>query len=76
MNYLWDGGRVILRHKGYAFRAFGHVVPLPLTFLLGRGDAEEVPVSDDTFSMRATITHPWWGKFYECRGQFNVVPAS
>lgn len=72
MNYLWEGGKVILRHKGYALKAFGHFIPLPITWLLGRGDAEEWAVGDDTFDMCATITHPWLGKVYEYKGQFKA----
>lgn len=72
MNYLWEEGRVILRHKGYALKVFGHFIPLPITWLLGRGDAEEWAVDDDTFDMRATITHPWLGNVYEYKGRFEV----
>jgi hypothetical protein len=65
MNYLWEDAKVILRHRGYAFGIFGHFIPLPITFVIGRGDAEEIPVSDCAFDMCATY-----------KGQFNVVPAS
>lgn len=72
MNYLWEDDKVILRHKGYALKAFGHFIPLPITFLLGRGDAEEWSVDDNNFDMRATITHPLLGQIYEYKGQFRI----
>ena len=72
MNYLWEDGRVILRHKGYAFRAFGHFIPLPITWLIGRGDAWERAIDENKFEMSATITHPLWGKVYEYKGWFDV----
>lgn len=73
MDYLWDGKRVILRHKGYALRIFGLLMPLPLTFVLGRCDAEEWAVDDDTFGMRAAITHFRLGKVYEYTGLFRIL---
>ncbi len=72
MLYLWQDGKVILKHKGYVWAVAGHMIPLPLTILLGAGHAEETPVNDDTFDMFVTITHPWWGKIYEYKGRFNV----
>lgn len=72
MNYEWEDGRVKLKHKGYVLYAFGHFIPLPLTFLIGAGNAEETPIDDDRFDMFVTITHPWWGKVYEYMGRFEV----
>jgi predicted DCC family thiol-disulfide oxidoreductase YuxK len=72
MHYAWDGQKVVLSHKGYALRLFGHFVPLPLTLLMGAGYAEERPVDDNTFDMETHITHPWWGKIYEYKGRFEV----
>lgn len=40
---------------------------------MGKGYAEEIPIDDKTFSMITHITHPWWGKLYEYKGQFVVV---
>ncbi len=73
MLYLWDGTRVLLQHKGYALNILGHFLPLPVTFLIGRGDAEEIPVSDDIFEMSVKVSHPLWGNFYEYKGPFKVV---
>lgn len=73
MLYLWDGEKVVLKHRGYALRLFGHFIPMPLTLLMGEGYAEEVAVNDDTFDMITHITHPWWGKVYEYKGRFKVT---
>ncbi|MEN8205431.1 MAG: DUF4166 domain-containing protein [Pseudomonadota bacterium] len=73
MVYLWEDNKVILRHKGYGIRIFGHLIPLPLTAILGEGNAEEVAVDDETFSMFVEIRHPWWGKIYEYKGQFRIT---
>ncbi len=72
LHYLWDGEKVILKHRGYALCLFGLSIPLPLTFLLGEGYAEEVAVDENRFDMITHITHPWWGKIYEYKGRFEV----
>ena len=72
MHYKWDGEKVVLSHKGYALQVFGHLIPLPLTILMGEGYAEEHPIDDDTFDMVTYITHPWWGKLYEYKGRFEI----
>ena len=73
MKYGWDGTKVTLEHKGYVFKLFGHLLPLPLTPILGIGYATEYPVDDNTFDMEMTITHPWWGKIYGYNGRFKVT---
>lgn len=72
-RYVWDGHKIVLHHRGYALRVFGRFIPLPLTPLMGAGYAEEVAVDDNTFRMMTHITHPWWGKVYEYKGQFEVL---
>ena len=73
MEYSWDGEKVILAHKGYALQMFGHIMPLPLTYLMGAGSAEEWPVDENTFDMKVRITHPWWGEMYGYNGRFQVL---
>lgn len=72
MQYSWDGEKVILTHKGYVIQLFGHLIPLPLTILMGAGNASEYPVDDNTFDMEVSITHPWWGEIYGYKGRFEV----
>jgi hypothetical protein len=72
MLYVWDGQKVVLQHQGYALQLFGYFIPMPLTFLIGKGYAEEVAVDDNTFDMMTCITHPLWGKVYEYKGRFHV----
>lgn len=72
MNYVWEDGSVQLKHKGYVFNFFGHFVPVPLSFFLGKGNAIEIAIDDDNFAMQVDITHPWWGKIYQYKGQFKI----
>lgn len=76
MHYSWEDNRVKLKHKGYAFKLFGYFIPLPITFILGRGDAEEIAVDDDTFDMNVSMTHPLWGHMYEYKGRFKIVDSA
>lgn len=71
--YRWDGQKVILSHQGYVLRLFQRFIPLPITWLLGEGYAEEMPVDDDTFSMWTEIRHPLWGKIFGYDGTFKVT---
>lgn len=73
MTYSWDGKKVRLRHKGYALKIFGYYLPLPITPLLGRGEADETAVDDDHFDMNVTITHPLFGVVYSYAGSFKVI---
>ena len=73
MNYGWDGSKVTLRHKGYALKILGHYLPLPISCLVGRGDADEIAVDDDHFDMRVSITHPLFGDVYSYAGRFKVT---
>ncbi|MDN4501254.1 DUF4166 domain-containing protein [Alteromonadaceae bacterium BrNp21-10] len=72
MKISWDGEKVVLSHKGYAIQLFGHLIPLPLTMLMGAGNATEYPVDDNTFDMEVSIVHPWWGEMYGYKGRFEV----
>jgi predicted DCC family thiol-disulfide oxidoreductase YuxK len=76
MLYLWDGSRVILQHRGYAVCLAGLYIPVPLTLIMGKGYAEEIPIDDETFDMITHITHPWWGRIYEYKGRFKMAPHS
>lgn len=73
MHYLWEDGKVILQHKGYALKACGHFIPLPFTILFGRGDAAEWALDDNSFEMYTAVTHSWLGKIYEYKGRFEII---
>ena len=73
MQYSWDGEKVVLAHRGYALQVFGYLIPLPLTILMGAGNAAEYPVDDNTFDMEVSIVHPWWGEMYGYKGRFEVT---
>lgn len=73
MRYRWQDNKVNLIHDGYGLYWFGHLIPLPITGLIGRGDAEEIPLDDDHFAMMVTIRHPLFGVVYRYSGQFRVT---
>lgn len=71
LQYFWENNKVILRHNCYVLYIFGKIVPLPLTWLLGAGYAEEKAINDHEFEMFTHITHPIWGKVYGYTGRFK-----
>jgi len=71
--YSWGGNKVILKHKKYSLKVFKFNIPLPITWLVGAGNAEETPIDDYNFSMCATINHWLFGKIYEYKGQFKFI---
>jgi len=73
MQYLYDGDKVILKHNGYVLRLFGKNIPLPISFLIGKGHAEERAIDAHSFSMFMRLTHPLFGTLYEYQGSFEVV---
>ena len=76
LAYEWDGGKVILRHRGYVWRILGVMLPLPTALTPGKGYAEEEPVSDSDFSMWTHAKHPLFGKTFAYAGQFKVTEVS
>jgi hypothetical protein len=72
-NYGWDGNNVTLTHKGYSLRIGKRNLMLPITWLIGRGDAHETPIDEDSFAMMVSLTHPILGRLYSYAGNFTVV---
>jgi uncharacterized protein DUF4166 len=68
----WDGNKVILEHRGYVWRLFGVMVPVPLAWVIGRGHAEEAPLSDNHFSMWTHSRHPLFGQVFGYAGSFRI----
>jgi predicted DCC family thiol-disulfide oxidoreductase YuxK len=73
LAYRWDGEAVRLEHRGYVWRLLGWMIPLPLAWIIGRGNAVEVPLSDATFRMHTSAVHPWFGRTFGYGGEFTVI---
>lgn len=71
--YIWTGQKIILEHRGYALRFLGHIVPVPLGLFIGKGNGDETPIDDNSFSMSVAITHPLWGKVFGYNGIFKMI---
>ncbi len=76
LAYEWDGEKVILRHKGYVWRIFGFIVPFPGGMMIGKGYAEETPLSEDHFNMHTHAKHPLFGKTFGYAGEFKITEVS
>ncbi len=73
---FWDGSKIVLQHKGYVWRILGLMIPVPLAWIIGKGHAEEVPLSKDRFSMWTHAKHPLFGKTFGYAGEFKVTEVS
>lgn len=73
MKCSFDGEKILLQHKGFVWKIFGLFIPIPLGFLIGIMYAEEQAISNDSFRMLMTITHPLFGKLFEYGGEFKLV---
>ena len=73
MYYTYDGESVKLNHKGYVWRVFGRLIPIPLGLFLGEGYAEETPVSNDEFFLKMGLKHFLFGDVFSVKGQFRMV---
>lgn len=69
----WRKNRVILSHLGYVWRFLGMNIPMPFSLILGKGYAEESPVSDTEFSMWTHTMHPLFGKMFGYEGSFTIT---
>jgi hypothetical protein len=64
---------MILSHRGYVWRVAGWLLPLPLSWIIGKGYAEEIPISDTAFSMWTHAKHPLFGCAFGYKGRFEVI---
>lgn len=76
MAYSWDGEKVVLAHRGYVWRLLGMKIPLPLALIMGKGRAEEMPLSKDSFSMWTHSRHPLFGDMFAYSGTFRITEVS
>lgn len=58
-SYYFEGDKVILRHRGFAWRLFGLHIPLPgfLDIIFGQGSAYEITTGKDSFRMATSLDH-------------------
>ncbi len=71
-HFRWDGTRIIMQHAGYSLQWGKLSIPMPVSWLIGRSDAEEIAVDNTHFDMRVGITHPLFGKIYSYKGRFAM----
>ena len=76
-SYSFEGGRVVLTHKGYIIRLFGLDIPLPgAGWIVGRGEAFEEATGEASFSMFMALNHALFGRLYSYSGVFTVTETA
>jgi predicted DCC family thiol-disulfide oxidoreductase YuxK len=76
--YSWNEAerKVVLAHRGYVWRILGFNLPVPLALLIGKGHAEEIPLSADSFRMWTRTEHPLLGATFGYEGVFRVTEVT
>ncbi len=74
--YQMTGNHISLSPIGYYWRFGNRNVPLPLTWIIGACAASEDVLTDNTFKMQMTITHPIFGETYRYEGTFEIAEVS
>ncbi len=69
----WWENKVILSHLGYVWRFLGVNVPMPFSLIIGKGYAEEIPLSDTEFAMWTHTKHSLFGKMFGYEGSFTIT---
>lgn len=72
----WRDGKITLDHRGYIWRIFGITLPIPGELLLGKGAAEETPLTEQSFAMWTHTKHRLFGKMFGYAGTFEVTEVS
>lgn len=72
-HYFFDGVKIVMQHQSYVLKIFGLAIPLPLSFIIGKGHAEEVLIDDNSYRVTMTITHPLFGELYRYSGDFSLT---
>lgn len=74
MTYRYDGTKVQFLHNGYALVLGKLYLPLPLSFIFGKGYGEETPLTDTSFHFFLESVHPLFGRIIRYEGVFTLEP--
>jgi len=72
-RFYYDGSKVRMEHRRYVIRLFGKLIPLPLEYLMGRGNAWEEAIDENRFRMMMEMHHPLFGRLYSYSGEFTIT---
>ena len=70
LKYYYEQNKIKLEHLGYGLKLCKYIIPLPITFILGKIEAYEYVIDEQKFGMYAHIKHPWFGILYSYQGEF------
>lgn len=71
-TYDYQDEQVILQGISFVYQCFSQILPLPVSWILGKGIAKEIALSENTFKMSMQFIHPWFGITYEYNGIFTI----
>ena len=67
-----SGGGMVMRHLKFVWKIRSLEIRLPIEPLIGRLYVEEMPISENQFSMRLSINHAIFGQTFCYQGTFTV----
>ena len=68
-----EDGALVFRDKGYVWRIFGFILPIPAGLFFGSAYVEERPIDADSFSMKMELSHALFGILFRYRGRFSIA---
>jgi hypothetical protein len=71
--YNVDKDKIIMNYGGYVLRLGKWLIPIPLSYLIGKFEAYEQAISEDTFNMEVKLVHPIFGKIFQYDGYFKIT---
>lgn len=73
MRYAYENGKVVIHHRRFGWNIGKIFIPLPIEWLIGRVHLIKEALSDDSFRLSATVTHPFFGETYRYQGKFTIL---
>lgn len=71
-TFNYENARVMIHHRGYAWKFFNIFIPLPLGLLLGQINAHEWAIDHRTMGMKIEINHWLFGRLYSYGGELRL----
>lgn len=70
--YDYINNEVVLKHCAYVIKIFSWYIRVPLEIVMGKCEALEQGISDNTFQMKVQFRHFLFGLMYEYYGTFEI----
>lgn len=73
--YLLNENKIIMDYGGYVFRLGKWLIPIPISFLVGKFYSYEEANLEGSFTMEAKMVHPLFGRIFQYDGYFTIAES-